>query len=90
MAVSMVLSHPMYVNKRKLNKESFKCLCCYLPKSCTWHGSTIVSPITTLYDWPLDTNFGWTVGDSKSKEGICKDKLLSIEAPENKKGEKLF
>ena len=33
----------------------------YLPRSCTSHGSTSVSPNTTLNVCPLDVNFGWGV-----------------------------
>lgn len=33
-----------------------------LPKFCTLHGSSIVSPTTTLYRWPRDMNLGCAVG----------------------------
>lgn len=38
-----------------------------LPKSCVIHGKTIVSPITALYDCPLDINFGADAELSYSK-----------------------
>lgn len=47
------------------------------------HGKTIVSPITALYDCPLDINFGADAELSYSKVWYCCVRLLSIDLPVN-------